>query len=146
MQFKRPGFNPWVGKISLRREWLPTPIFLPGDFLGQRSLASYSPWKSDKEPGTNEQLTHTHTHTHIQSQAFLLWYYPWLPPSNGGLGRCPLRIRGNYCMSYWIFRHTDKKIEQKYFIDWLLYIWYIETNNFWDSNKLNITLTRKKKA
>ena len=33
-----PGFNPWVGKIPWRREWLPTPIFLPGGFHGQRSL------------------------------------------------------------------------------------------------------------
>ena len=26
-----------------RREWLPTPVFLPGEFHGQRSLAGYSP-------------------------------------------------------------------------------------------------------
>ena len=26
------GFNPWVGKIHWRREWQPTPIFLPGEF------------------------------------------------------------------------------------------------------------------
>ena len=25
-------------------EWLPTPVFLPGEFHGQRSLAGYSPW------------------------------------------------------------------------------------------------------
>ena len=37
-------FDPWVGKIPWRREWQPTPIFLPGEFRGQRSLASYSPW------------------------------------------------------------------------------------------------------
>ena len=30
--------------IPWRREWLPTPIFLPGEFQGQRSLAVYSPW------------------------------------------------------------------------------------------------------
>jgi len=24
------GFNPWVGKIPWRREWQPTPVFLPG--------------------------------------------------------------------------------------------------------------------
>ena len=29
-QCKRPGFDPWVGKIPWRREWLPTPVFLPG--------------------------------------------------------------------------------------------------------------------
>ena len=28
--FGRPGFNPWVGKNPSRREWLPTPVFLPG--------------------------------------------------------------------------------------------------------------------
>ena len=43
----RPGFNPCVGKITWRRERLPTPEFLPGEFHGQRSLADYSPcgWK-----------------------------------------------------------------------------------------------------
>ena len=34
----------WVRKIPWRREWLPTPVFLPGKFYGQRSLAGYSPW------------------------------------------------------------------------------------------------------
>ena len=38
LQFRRPRFNPWVGKISWRREWLPTPLFLPREFHGQRSL------------------------------------------------------------------------------------------------------------
>ena len=33
----------WFRKITWRREWLPTPVFLPGEFHGQRSLASYSP-------------------------------------------------------------------------------------------------------
>ena len=36
--------HPWLGKISWRREWLPTPVFLPGKSHGQRSLASYSLW------------------------------------------------------------------------------------------------------
>ena len=35
----RLGFNPGVGKIHWRREWLPTPVFLPGKCHGQRSLA-----------------------------------------------------------------------------------------------------------
>ena len=34
-------FNPWLGKILWRKEWLPTPVFLPGEFHGQRSLAGY---------------------------------------------------------------------------------------------------------
>ena len=41
---KRLRFDPWVGKIPWRREWLPTPVFLPGEFHGQRSLAGHSPW------------------------------------------------------------------------------------------------------
>ena len=40
----------------LEREWQPTPVFLPGEFHGQRSLAGYSPW-SYKEKDTTEQLT-----------------------------------------------------------------------------------------
>ena len=38
------GFDPWVGKILSRREWQPAPVFLPGEFHGQRSLVGYSPW------------------------------------------------------------------------------------------------------
>ena len=41
-QHRRPGFNPWVGKIPWRRKWQPTPVFLPGESHGQRSLAGYS--------------------------------------------------------------------------------------------------------
>ena len=37
------GFSPWVRKISWRRKWRPSPVFLPGKFRGQRSLVGYSP-------------------------------------------------------------------------------------------------------
>ena len=43
-QCRRPGFNPWVYKIPWRRDWQPTPVFLPGKSQGQRSLVGYSPW------------------------------------------------------------------------------------------------------
>ena len=36
--------DPWVGKIPWRRKWLPTMVFLPGEFHGDKSLASHSPW------------------------------------------------------------------------------------------------------
>ena len=39
LQCGRPGFDPWVGKISWRRQRLPTPVFWPGEFQGL-----YSPW------------------------------------------------------------------------------------------------------
>ena len=37
-----PGSIPGT-KIPWRREWLPTPVFLPGESQGQRSLVGYSP-------------------------------------------------------------------------------------------------------
>ena len=33
----------FVSKILWRREWLPTPVFLPGESSGERSLVGYSP-------------------------------------------------------------------------------------------------------
>ena len=36
---RRPGFHPWVGKLPWRWAWQPTPVFLPGEFHWQRSLA-----------------------------------------------------------------------------------------------------------
>ena len=35
---KEPRFDPRMGKIPWRREWLPTPVFLPGESHGQKSL------------------------------------------------------------------------------------------------------------
>ena len=43
LQCRRPEFDPWIGKITWRRVRQPTPVFLPGESHGQRSLASYSP-------------------------------------------------------------------------------------------------------
>ena len=54
---KRPGLKPWVMKIPWKREWLPTPVFLSGEFHEQRSLAGYSPW-GRKELDMTEWLTH----------------------------------------------------------------------------------------
>ena len=38
------GFNPWVGKLPWRREWLPTAVFLREEFHEHRSLVRYSLW------------------------------------------------------------------------------------------------------
>ena len=58
LKCRRPGFDPWVGKISWRREWLPTPVFLPGEVHGQGKA-----WRATvhKESDTTERLTHTYT-------------------------------------------------------------------------------------
>ena len=37
-------FDPWVGKTPWSKKWQSTPLFLPGEFHGKRSLVGYSPW------------------------------------------------------------------------------------------------------
>ena len=49
-------FDPRVGKIPWRRAWQPTPVFLPGESHGQRSLVGYSPC-GYKESDTTEYLS-----------------------------------------------------------------------------------------
>ena len=46
----------WVEKIRWRKAWLLTPVLLPGEFHGQRSLAGYCPW-GQKELDMTERLT-----------------------------------------------------------------------------------------
>ena len=58
---KRCGFDPWVGTIPWRRKWQLTPVFLPGESHGQRSLVGSGPWG----PKESDMAGHTHTpHTH----------------------------------------------------------------------------------
>ena len=52
---RRPRFNPWVGKITWRRKWQPSPVFLPGESHGRRSLVGYSP-QGRKESDMTERL------------------------------------------------------------------------------------------
>ena len=56
LQWGRPGFDPCVRKIPWRRKWQPTPVLLPREFHGQRSLVGCSPW-GRKESDTTEWLT-----------------------------------------------------------------------------------------
>ena len=56
LQFRKPRLSLWLRNIPWRREWLPTPVFLPGYFHGQRRLTGYSPW-NPKESDTTKWLT-----------------------------------------------------------------------------------------
>ena len=38
------GSIPGLGRSPGGGKWQPTPVFLPGEFHGQRSLVGYSPW------------------------------------------------------------------------------------------------------
>ena len=51
------GLHPCVKKIPWKRKWQPTPVFLPGEFHGQRSLVGYSLWGPCKESDMSERLT-----------------------------------------------------------------------------------------
>ena len=62
----RDSFSPWVGKIPWRRKWQPTPVFLPEESHGQRSLVGSSP-RGRKESNTTEQL-------HFHFLSFFLCY------------------------------------------------------------------------
>ena len=67
---KRWGFYPLVGKIPWRRPWQPTPVFLPGESHGQRSLGSST--QGFKESDMTECMrararTHTHARTHART-------------------------------------------------------------------------------
>ena len=59
--FTGTGFDPWIGKIPWRREYLPTPVSLLGEFHGQQTtvhgVTKNRIQLSDK---------HTHTYTHTQ--------------------------------------------------------------------------------
>ena len=52
----RHRFNPWVRMFPWRRAWQPTPVLLPGESYGQRSLAGYCPW-GHQESDMTEQVT-----------------------------------------------------------------------------------------
>ena len=55
--YKRCRFDPWVGKVLWRRAWQPTPVFLPRESYGQRSLVGCSPW-GRKELDMTEVTSH----------------------------------------------------------------------------------------
>ena len=44
LQCRRLRFDSWAGKIPWRRKWQPTPVSLPGESHGQRSLVGYGLW------------------------------------------------------------------------------------------------------
>ena len=62
------GFDPWDEKIPWRKKWQPTPVFLPEEFHGQRSLVGYSPWNRKELDMTK------HARTHINVYFFLCIY------------------------------------------------------------------------
>ena len=73
------SFDPWVRKIPWRREWLPTPVFLPGKSHGQGSLAGYSSW-GHKRVG-HGWVTNTFTFHDTIGAGFSYWIGRFTQPA-----------------------------------------------------------------
>ena len=94
----RPEFNSQFGKTPWRRKWLPTPVFLPGEFRGQRSLADYSPWGLKESDMTERRSIAQHKY-------YLLWSL-----------RIPiLRMREGSEIEYTIWGHSKYHSRQGHF-------------------------------
>ena len=70
-QHRTQGFHPWVRKTPWSRKWQPTPVFLPGEFYGQRSLVGYSPWGC-KESEMTEWLN---MHSYVTCRPLCLYEF-----------------------------------------------------------------------
>ena len=70
------SFDPGVGKTPWSKRWQPTPVFLPGESHGQRSLASYCPW--GRESQTWQQLNHHHSFIYF-FQIWAMWMHNLIP-------------------------------------------------------------------
>ena len=88
------GFDPWVGQIPWRREWQPTPVFLPGEFHGQRSLVGYSLWGCKESDMTEATNTHIYTYIHDPQEEDRCESWFWLQ-----VLRCLPRLDG-FCHLY----------------------------------------------
>ena len=75
LQWGRPRFDPWVGKIPWRRERQLTPVLLLGKFHGWRNLLGYSPWGC-KESDMTERL---HFHFSLSLFTFMRRRRKWQP-------------------------------------------------------------------
>ena len=62
-------FDPWFRKTPWRREWLPAPVFLPGESHGQSSLVAYSPQSHNELDMTEQLSTQTRKDQYPQSIA-----------------------------------------------------------------------------
>ena len=52
--------QPWVERLLWRREWLPTPVFFPGESHGPRSLVSCSQWGYKSQTQVSDPASSMH--------------------------------------------------------------------------------------
>ena len=82
-EIRKLRLGPWVGKITWRRKWQPTPAFLPGKSYGHKSLVGYSPWFHEESDMTEQLSTRSNKRqrSHGASQVVLVVKNP---PANAG--------------------------------------------------------------
>ena len=132
-------FSPWVGKISWRRKWHPTPVFLPGKSHGWRNLVGYSPL-GHKESDTTEQIHFSHNDTKPQTQLELglcksNWYFEeevrWFCSEFSTVTFGTSRYAINSCLA-----KNSKKVKVHFAPNHS--IWATQNCNLWDSNSSSI--------
>ena len=106
LQCRRSGFHSWVRKIPWRKEWLPTPLFLPGEFHGQRNLAGYSSW-------VTKNKTNCETNTLSPVLVFPIHPCPISPIDviyGGSLGSWIYHLGHKSCLYYLIFDRESQQV------------------------------------
>ena len=105
LQCRGRGFDLWVRKIPWRRKWQPTPVFLPGESHGQRSLVGYSPW-GHKRVGHNLAIKQQHPGVHSPYLCPEVWskqisnaYLKARGQQQGGEGY--RNISSQQCLQWW---------------------------------------------
>ena len=104
-----------------REEWLPTPVFLPGEFHGQRSLVGYSP-RGCKELDTTKRLTQTDMTGLLstqRTQGEVEGRMNWEPGvsrwKRSHIGWIQFYCRGaGNCIRYPLTNHDGKEYEKEY--------------------------------
>ena len=116
-QCGRSRFNSCLRKISCRRKWQPTLVFLPGRSHGRRSLVGYSPW-GRKESDMTERLHFTClTLEYIREKAMaphsctLAWKIPWMEEPGRLQSVGSLRVGHDWAtsLSLFPFMHWRRK-------------------------------------
>ena len=74
---KTQGLSPGVRKVPWKRAWQPTPVSLPGESHGQRSLAGCSPW-GQKESDTIEATQQARRRYRLQENEHAFHLEVWL--------------------------------------------------------------------
>ena len=104
LQCERLRFNPWVRRIPWRRNWQPTPVFLPGEVIGSQRVGNYRSDLACMYALTTEKAMAPHSST-------LAWKIPWTEEPGGLQSMGLLRVRHDCVtsLSLFTFMHWRRK-------------------------------------